>query len=256
MFRVAEKANTRRLSSKYYYTVFRLVEPLDVDPLPLQFVNVWIPGVDEVPMSIAQYDEEKNEISVIFKVVGEGTRALRDLKGFFGIKGPLGKGFDPRSYDKVLFVAGGVGVAPLPYLASYASQHGVVVDAVWGVRSSDMLFNLKEVTNGVNEVYYATEDCSVGFCGTAAQLAVKLVAENKAKWSAVLAVGPSAMLRDLCKLPSNAVNVYVSLEAMVKCGLGACGSCVLKPHPKLLCVDGPVFKCDEVINYLEYATRN
>ncbi|MEM1612168.1 MAG: dihydroorotate dehydrogenase [Desulfurococcaceae archaeon] len=256
MFRVAEKAGIRRLSSKYYYVEFKLIEPLNADPLPLQFVNVWIPGVDEVPMSIAQYKGGENSISIIFKVVGEGTKALKDVEGFFGIKGPLGKGFDPRHYDKVLFIGGGVGIAPLPYLARYASQYGVVVDAAWGVRGSDMLFNLKEVANDVNEIYYATEDCGTGFCGTATQLAIKLVAENKARWDVVLAVGPGAMLRDLCRLLSSSVNVYVSPEAMVKCGLGACGSCVLKPHPKLLCVDGPVFECVEVIDYLEHVARN
>lgn len=256
MFRAAKKIGTRRLSSKYYYVEFELIEPLKRPPLPFQFVNVWIPGVDEVPMSIAQYREEPSTLSLIFKVVGKGTKALIEREGFFGIKGPLGNGIDLRGYSKLLFIAGGVGIAPLPYLADYALQCGVLVDVVWGVRSGDMLFSLKELVKQLGEVYYATEDCSVGFCGKATQLATKLVSAKSTKWDLVVAVGPSTMLRDICRSLSAFTEVYVSLEAIVKCGLGACGSCALKPYPKLLCVDGPVFKCAEVTEHLEQFARD
>lgn len=253
MFQVARKLIARRLSSKYHYIEFELTEPLNRDPLPFQFVNIWIPRIDEIPMSIAQYRGAQNTLSVIFKVVGDGTKALNEYNGFLGVKGPLGNGLDPCSFDKLLFLAGGVGIAPLPYLSEYASRCGVVVDVVWGVRSGDMLFDLKELAEYIGEVYYATEDCSVGFCGTATQLATKLLSSGN-RWDVVVAAGPIAMLRDLCRLLGSRTNMYVSVEAMVKCGLGACGICILKPYPKLLCVDGPVFKCNEVKEYLERFT--
>lgn len=252
MFKPARKKAVKQLSSRYYLVNFELLEPLSRRPRPLQFINIWIPGVDEVPMSIALYNGEES-LSVIFKVVGEGTKALRDVSGYFGIKGPLGKGLDFVGLKRALFVAGGTGIAPLPYTVEYASLEGVVVDLVWGVRSSDMLFNIRDLAPRLGEVYYATEDCGTGFCGTATQLALKLVRENPSKWDMVISVGPNSMLRELCREVRELVELRISLESIVKCGLGACGSCTLKPTPKLLCLDGPVFSCSEVIEYLEKA---
>ncbi len=113
-----------------------------------------------------------------------------------------------------------------------------------------MLFNVKSVAPGVNEVYVATEDCSIGYCGLASELASSLIQKYPGRWSAIVAVGPKSMLRALCENLGDR-DVYVSLEAIVKCGLGACGSCTLKPYPKLLCRDGPVFKCGEIVDHLK-----
>jgi len=249
LLKPARKLLTAALSSKYYYAEFELLEPLAREPLPLQFFNVWVPGVDELPMSISQYNGAKGVVSIIFKVVGKGTKALSEHRGFVGLKGPLGNGLDPCSYSKLLFIAGGVGIAPLPFLSEYASLCGVTVDVVWGVRSGSMLFDIRRFAKHVREVNYATEDCSAGFCGTASSLAAKLLSKS-GEWDVVVAAGPLAMLRDLCVFAGTGRDLYVSVDAIVKCGLGACGSCTLKPHPKLLCVDGPVFKCNEVIEYL------
>ncbi|MEM4731834.1 MAG: dihydroorotate dehydrogenase [Desulfurococcaceae archaeon] len=251
MFKPALKTSTEKLSGKYYYATFKLLEPLPRKPQPFQFVNIWIPGVDEVPMSISQFNEDDNTLSILFKVVGEGTRSIRDLQGFFGVKGPLGRGLECELTGEVLFVAGGSGIAPLPFFSKVASSRGVQVDVLWGVRSFDDLFELSTIAKINGDVYIATEDCTVGYCGKVSQVLRRLL--DKKKYDAVIAVGPTQMLRDVCSLRSNRADFWVSLEAMVKCGYGACGSCTLKPTSKLLCTDGPLFRCDDAYEHLRQA---
>lgn len=254
MFKPARKTSTITLSEKYYYAEFSLLEDLSVDPKPLQFVNIWIPGIDEVPMSISQYIEGK--LYVLFKVIGEGTRCLRDINGFFGIKGPLGNGLDVEGYRRVLLVAGGAGIAPVSILSRKAEENGVELDVVWGVKKSSDLFNVKIIAPGVKSVYYATEDCVIGYCGKAVDLAERIVNSSGRSYDLIIGVGPKSMLLEICRRAGKIADVLVSLEAIVKCGLGACGSCLLKPLPKLLCVDGPVFRCNEVIRHLEWCFNN
>jgi dihydroorotate dehydrogenase electron transfer subunit len=246
----ALKISVEKLSSSYYRALFKLLEPPRIEPKPLQFTNIWIPGLDEVPMSISDYTAEDYTLSIIFKVVGDGTRGLRDRNGFFGVKGFLGNGIDTSGYERILFVAGGSGIAPLPFLSRKCVESGCIVDVVWGVRRGDMLFNIGRYAVGLGEVYYATEDCTIGYCGNASSLVREIVERSGFKWSLVIGVGPSQMLREVCYTFRGLQDSYVSLETMVKCGLGACGSCLLKPLPKLLCLDGPVFKCSEVYHIL------
>lgn len=250
MLKPVLKTKTMSLSKEYYYVEFRLLEPLEKPPIPFQFINIWIPGVDEIPLSISTF--RGNEIGVLFRVIGEGTRSLRDKTGFFGFKGPLGRGLElGDDVDRVLFVAGGIGIAPLPYFTEYASRRGVLVDVVWGVRESSMLFELSELTKYTGDIYVSTEDCHVGFCGDAVGLTHRLLRQG-GRWDIVIATGPLQMLRYICKLRERGVDVdvYVSLETMIKCGYGICGSCVVKPYPRLLCVDGPVYSCREVEGFL------
>ncbi|MEM4718108.1 MAG: dihydroorotate dehydrogenase [Desulfurococcaceae archaeon] len=250
MFKPMIKSSVEALSRKLYRASFRLIEPFSTKPKPLQFVNIWIPGIDEVPMSISNYEKDKYELSIVFKVIGPGTIGIRDKNGYFGLKGPIGKGFIPDRYSRLLYVAGGSGIAPLPLLARYCYDKGISVDVAWGVKHSDELFNVKTIAPWVNEVFYASEDCGIGYCGYVSNLVDKLLA-RKMTWDAVLAVGPREMLKKICSSGYKSHDIYVSIETIVKCGLGACGSCVLKPIPFLLCRDGPVFNCDEVVDHLE-----
>lgn len=247
MFKPAMKKYTRKLSDSYYYVGFELVEPLDKTPLPLQFVNVWVPGVDEIPLSISNYNG--NEITVLYKIRGEGTRALTEKTGFFGIKGPLGKGLDLNGYSRILFVAGGIGIAPLPYLVEYAHSNNVIVDVAWGVRESSMLFDIGELTDKHGRIYYATEDCKIGYCGMVVDLLRELL--KRKEWDLVIGAGPVKMLYEIHNIARKEnIEAYVSIETIVKCGIGACGSCSVKPYPKLLCIDGPVFKSIDIELFL------
>lgn len=254
LLKPAEVVSNKRLSEGLWRVEMRPIsrECLN-DVKPLQFFMVWIPSFDEIPLSVSDLTEDT--ISFIYKVRGLGTKALSALRpgSFVGLKGPLGNGFEVsyvRPSSKALIVAGGSGIAPVPYLIKKLAVANVQTDVVWGVKSDAELFNLREVLPDLDvRVFTATEDCSAGYCGLASQLAVELL--NEYVYSVLIAIGPKPMLRSLCSVRlSGGLEFYVALEAVVKCGLGACGSCVLEPTDKLLCVDGPVFRCGDVKEHL------
>lgn len=232
---------TQQLSLTFYKTVLKLSGNLP-KPRPLQFVNIILPMFDELPMTIAGLKD--NHLSVIYKVRGEGTRRLATYNGYLALKGPLGKGIEVFPREKILFVAGGSGVAGYFYLANYANQLQGTVDLVWGVKSGSEAFEITSLPGST--IHLATEDCSKGFCGTALELAHQLLVRSQRKYNKVIVVGPVEMLKKACRELPESVQKYVSLENMVKCGIGMCGSCVIKPYPLLLCRHGPVFNCREI----------
>jgi len=216
-------------------------------PEPPQFFMVWVPGVDEIPLSVADY--EGGMLSFIYEVKGAGTDALSRLGpgSYVGLKGPLGKPLRVVEGSSALLVVGGSGVAPTPYITKYLASRGCRFEVVWGVKKRGELFNLGSLMSGVEYIHVATEDCSIGYCGLASELARELM--GRYGYDLIIGVGPKGMLKSLCEVTSG-VNTYVVLETMVKCGVGLCGSCVLPNTDKLLCVDGPAFRCEEVMHYL------
>lgn len=240
---VGKVISNNKVAEKTFILELELMNPFTTKPKPFQFVMIRVPGVEEFPMSIAEYDE--GFLSVIYKVKGSGTEALsRVTKGFIGVRGPFGAGFTPPEDVDVLFVAGGSGIAPLPYLSRFLSNGRV--KALWGVKTGLEVFDIRSSFGLFNvEVDVASEDCSVGFCGKASDVFKQTYG---AGWGAlVLASGPKGLLREVCSLVKEA---FVNVEAFVKCAVGLCGSCVVKPTSKLLCIDGPVFNCTEVEKHL------
>ncbi|MEM1526242.1 MAG: hypothetical protein QW775_00370 [Ignisphaera sp.] len=243
----AKVLEVKRVAKDVYYI---LVEPLyGIDDVqPFNFFMVWVPRVDEIPLSIAYF--KNNFFAFLFKVKGLGTKTLSDivLGQFIGLKGPLGRGFTVHDDSKnILVIAGGIGIAPIPLFIGMSRFKKL--DVIWGAKSSDELFNLNELFPDISGRYsliIATEDCSYGVCGTVLE-ALKTV--DLDAYDVMVAVGPTLMLRKICEY-LNSEKAYVALETMVKCGIGVCGSCYIKSSSKLLCRDGPVFKCDEVNEHL------
>lgn len=246
----ARVVNINRVAEDIYY--------LRVEPLfgvksvePFNFFMVWIPRTDEIPLSIAYTDG--NSYSFLFKVKGIGTQTLSRVSvgQFVGLKGPLGRGFTiDNATKRVLVIAGGIGIAPVP-LFIHRSRYKKL-DLVWGVRRKEELFDIHMHFPWLKERYnliVATEDCSYGICGTVLDALDKL---EVGKYDTLIAIGPTTMLWSICKSIGNGITteVYIALETMVKCGVGLCGSCYIKSSDKLLCTDGPVFKCNEVIEHL------
>lgn len=228
------------------------VEPLNsiierVDPF--NFFMVWIPRIDELPLCVADADDAT--YTFVFKVKGSGTRALSGLapNQFIGLKGPIGRGFlIDDSTKKVLVIAGGIGIAPVPLFIKRSRCKRI--DVIWGVRSEDELFNLDNIFPEITGKYtltITTEDCSCGVCGTVLDA---LNGVDLDYYDSVVAIGPKLMIQRLCEYIASD-KVYVALETMVKCGIGACGSCYIKSSTKLLCVEGPVFRCGEVREHLK-----
>lgn len=198
---------------------------------PGQFVMVWLPGIDEIPMSLSHIGEMQ---AITLKKVGEATGALYKMEegDKIGIRGPYGHGFIEKG-KKALFVAGGIGIAPLlPFIKKYKGEKHVILAA----RNKNLILFKEELEN--MELYIATDDGSLGFKGLATDLMEKLVKEHE--FDIVYACGPEKMMKkvfDICK--ENKIDMQASLERYMKCGVGICDSCTINGYR--VCKEGPVF---------------
>ena len=195
-----------------------------------QFIMVWLPGIDEIPMSLSYSD------GITVDNIGEATKAIHDLKAGsqIGIKGPYGDGFD-LSGDGFLLVGGGTGIAALSRAAEKLSQSGKKVRIAIGARTAnDLLF--VERMKAFGEVHVATDDGSTGHHGFITQVAEKLISEKRPDM--ILACGPEPMMVGALGLAGD-IPIQCSLERYMKCGFGICGSCQCGKYT--VCKDGPVF---------------
>jgi len=215
----------------------RFKEPLDARPG--QFVMVWVPGVDEFPMSVSY---PGMDFGVTYQIVGEGTKALAQrLPGErIGIRGPYGNGYTLEG-RKVLAVAGGTGTASLAPFIESAVKGGAAVTAVLGAKTSkDLLFEDRCARAGAT-VRVSTDDGSKGFKGLATDLARKTL--DAGRFDAIYTCGPERMVAGLVPLARrHNIGMFASLERLMKCGIGICDSCALDGLH--VCRDGPVFPLD------------
>lgn len=208
---------------------------------PGQFLMVWIPGVDEIPLSISSVSERLTSVTV--KEVGEATRALNSMRrgSLIGIRGPFGSHFKIMG-KSALVVGGGIGTAPLLMLVKKLLREGVKTTIIEGAKThSEILFKdqLMDLHRRYGlEVKFTTDDGSYGMKGLATEAAEKIISERK--YDSIYACGSEAMI---CKLLSLArkhnIQIQVSLERIMRCAMGICGSCVIGKYR--VCRDGPVF---------------
>lgn len=220
-------------------TVRTLRFDLVLDPVPGQYLMVWVRGVDEIPMSISY----RNGISV--QLVGEATRAIYDLEvgDSLGLRGPLGNGFS-LSGDKILLVGGGVGSAPLALLGETASERGVEVSTLLGFRCCDDLI-FRERFERIGELVITTDDGSEGICGRASAGLERL---NLQDFDQIYLCGPEPMMADVIgRCPGMETKIQASIDRYFKCGMGICGSCCIDPSGIRVCVEGPVIRADRLV---------
>jgi dihydroorotate dehydrogenase electron transfer subunit len=224
---------------------------------PGQFVMVDCGGDTLLPRPFSVHRVDGGQLVLLFSIVGKGTSRLSQVKkgDTLNIFGPLGNGFTMSPASKnVLLVAGGMGIAPLYFLAEAAAGAGKKVTLIIGARASDCLLPVSLPQKyydkglppaGVN-VVCATEDGSEGFKG----LATQLVPHYLAGTDQVFACGPVAMYQSMAKMSElKGKSVQLSLEIMMGCGVGVCYGCTIhtKNGLKQVCKDGPVFEMGEVI---------
>ncbi|MBN1190254.1 MAG: dihydroorotate dehydrogenase electron transfer subunit [Dehalococcoidales bacterium] len=189
-------------------------------------------------------------VSFLFSVVGKGTAWLAGLKsgGSIDILGPLGNGFTAGTgLRKILLVAGGIGIAPLCFLAETAISHGKQVMLLEGAATASMLLPARFIPEGVKLVI-TTEDGTDGVKG----LVTSLLTDHMTEAESVCVCGPLSMYRAIYNNYFNAMRhlpVEVSLEVRMGCGLGMCYACSIMTARglKQVCKDGPVFRMDEVV---------
>ena len=213
---------------------------------PGQFFMVWLPGVDEVPMS-ASYCEGRKGITV--KEIGPATKALCNLRSGdrIGIRGPYGHGYSLPD-GRTLVVGGGTGMASLlPVVEAFGDPSKV--DVAIGARNVSELLFFERAKAASKHVCTSTDDGTDGLKGTAVDLVADML--SKQRYDFVLACGPEKMLFYLLALlQKHNVKCELSLERYMKCGAGLCGSCAL--DDKRVCVDGPVFTGEQVNKMIEF----
>lgn len=210
---------------------------------PGQFIQIQVPGYFlRRPISICEI--KKTGFVIIYKVVGDGTRVLSSLHNtVIGIFGPLGNGFPIEARDHVVLIGGGVGVPPLYECAKQYRKLHTKVDIVLGFNQKDQVFYIDAFKQLGCCVSIATMDGSMGVKGTV----LDAIQKNDIHCDFIQSCGPLPMLK---AIQNTFDDGYISLEARMACGMGACMGCVVKDKQGKslrVCKDGPVFALGKVV---------
>jgi dihydroorotate dehydrogenase electron transfer subunit len=210
---------------------------------PGQFINIRISNQNDPllrrPFSI--FDHEDTKISIVIKTVGRGTEILSRLQPEkMDVIGPLGTGFTLQADRKVLIAGGGVGNAPLYYLAKKLAELHCHITHIYGARSGDSVYLQEQFKKHANEFILTTDDGSEGRMGLATDIASKIIYGSH--FDMIYTCGPSAMMKGIVEAAQK-IPVEVSLENYFGCGIGICSGCAIetKDGPKRACIEGPVF---------------
>ncbi len=214
---------------------------------PGQFVMVWIPGDDELPMSLSYTGPSKG---ITVKVMGSTSRAIQSIPvgAKVGIRGPYGNRFDltPR---QVLVVGGGSGSAVLAPAAERAAAQGAKITAAIGATTAAELLFADRFRRMGARVTESTDDGSQGSRGFVTPVADRLLAEEE--FDVVWTCGPEVMMQKVCESAGRrGIPVYCSVERQMKCALGLCDACALGPLH--VCIDGPVFPAERLVGLPDF----
>ncbi len=226
--------------------------------LPGQFVIVRADERGErIPLTVADYDPEAGWVTIVTQAIGVSTRkivALEEGESLLDFAGPLGRPSDfvrepieELRKRRFLFVAGGVGTAPVYPQVKWLSERGVECEVIIGAKTKDMLI-FTERMSAVAKVHIATDDGSAGFKGMVTALIRELI-DGGAKYDEAVAIGPMIMMK-FVTLTTREYNLKttVSLNALMVDGTGMCGACrvTVGGRTRFTCVDGPEFDAFEV----------
>jgi dihydroorotate dehydrogenase electron transfer subunit len=204
--------------------------------LPGQFFMIWIPGVDEIPMSVSEITKDVKGIT--FRKIGDATHALYHLKSGskIGVRGPYGNGFSLAG-KHLLFVGGGTGIATLVPAVEQAQKRKLKSTVIVGVKTKNEIFFEDRLRRFGATVLVSTDDGSKGYKGFASDLAKDVL--KKEKIDAVFTCGPEPMMKTFLSY-CNTIPFQASLERYMKCAIGICGQCCVGKGLRV-CLDGPIF---------------
>ena len=256
MFKILEK----RLLAENIYLLQIEAPRVAQSALPGQFVIVRVDEQGErVPLTIADFDKEKGSVTIVIQTIGVSTRKLCALgEGDYiaDFAGPLGnpsefvhmplEELQKRHY---LFVAGGVGTAPVYPQVKWLHEHGVKVDVIIGAKTASMLIYTEEMERVAENLYIATDDGSKGFKGMVTAKIKELYDVEGKRYDECVAIGPMIMMKFVTLTTKEyALQTTVSLNALMVDGTRMCGACRVSVGGKTLftCVDGPEFDGHQV----------
>ena len=256
MFRIVEK---RALADNIY--LLRIEAPrVAQSALPGQFVIVRVDEQGErVPLTIADYDKEDGTVTIVIQTIGVSTRklcALNEGDSIADFAGPLG---NPSEFihlseeelksRRYLFVAGGVGTAPVYPQVKWLHEHGGHADVIIGAKTASMLIYTEEMEKVADNLYIATDDGSCGFKGMVTAKIKDLIDNEGKQYDECVAIGPMIMMKFVTLTTKEySLPTTVSLNALMVDGTGMCGACRVSVGGKTLftCVDGPEFDGHQV----------
>ncbi|QKG79545.1 sulfide/dihydroorotate dehydrogenase-like FAD/NAD-binding protein [Tenuifilum thalassicum] len=226
---------------------------------PGQFVIVRAYDKGErIPLTIADYDKRTGSVTIVIQALGASTRVICSFEegdSFVDFAGPLGQPsdfihFDPDKINgkRFLFVAGGVGAAPIYPQLKYLKERGAVLDVIIGARSKELLILLDEIREKVDNLYVATNDGSFGYKGFVTCVLEELISKGN-QYDQVIAIGPMVMMKSVAESTKKySIPTIVSLNTLMIDGTGMCGACRVTVNGKIrfTCVDGPEFNAHEV----------
>lgn len=261
-----EIVKNERVAPEHYLMQFVSPEMTE-EAKPGQFVHIRIgSGWDPLlrrPISLHRWDRKTGVVTLLYRVVGRGTRLLAAMKPGeqLDVMGPLGRGFDLTvAGSHPVVVGGGIGVAPLLALVEELSAQGAQVTILIGARTRELALGVETFQATGSEVEVVTEDGSLGHAGLVTERLRQLVAEKTV--SSIYTCGPVPMLKEVQRLSmTHRIPLQVAVEEHMGCGVGACLTCVCKvkrantpeDHAPdrgwdyaLVCTEGPVFRGEEV----------
>ena len=214
---------------------------------------------ERIPLTIADYDAAEGSVTMVTQAMGVSTRKIV-AKGagdhFADVAGPLGRPsdfvyepLDELRGKRFIFVAGGVGTAPVYPQVKWLKEHGVEADVIIGAKTKDMLIYTEQMKAVAANLYIATDDGSEGFHGLVTALLEKLITEEGKSYDCCVAIGPMIMMK-FVTLTAKKFDLpcVVSLNALMVDGTGMCGACrvTIAGKTKFTCVDGPEFNAYDV----------
>ncbi len=234
---------------------------------PGQFVIVRTDEDSErIPLTICDYDREKETITIVVQVIGASTFRMKSLKAgdsFHDFVGPLGRPselidtpIDELKQKKILFVAGGLGTAPVYPQVKWLHEHGVDADVIVGAKTQSLIIMEKEMEAVAGNLYITTDDGSYKRQGMVTKVIEDLYAEGK-KYDLCVTIGPMIMMKFVCLLTKKLeLPTIVSMNPIMVDGTGMCGACRLTvgDSVKFACVDGPEFD-GHLVNFDEAMKR-
>ena len=235
---------------------------------PGEFVIVKMDEKGErIPLTICDFDREKDTVTIVFEIVGASTLKMSELQAgdaFQDFVGPLGQPSEFVKEDieevkgrKYLFVAGGVGTAPVYPQVKWMKQHGIDVDVIVGAKNKDLLILEEMMKEQAGNLYITTDDGSYVRKGMVTEVIKDLVENQGKQYDVCVAIGPMIMMKFVCKLTKELnIPTIVSMNPIMVDGTGMCGACRLTvgDEVKFACVDGPEFD-GHLVNFDEAMKR-
>ena len=262
------KITSKRLLTENIYLMDIEAPRVAKSAQPGQFIIIKNDDKGErIPLTIADYDREKGTVTIVFQTVGYGTKELAKFEVGDYVQdfvGPLGQpsefvheDLDELRKKKVLFVAGGVGAAPVYPQVKWFYDNNIDVDVIIGARNKELVILEEEMRKVAKNLYISTDDGSYGFNGRVTDCLLNLINNKGKKYDHAVVIGPMIMMKFMSMLTKELnIKTTVSLNPIMVDGTGMCGACrvTVGDEVKFACVDGPEFD-GHLVNFDESMRR-